>query len=118
MTCGHVCGFCDRKVKVTSATVEGSSPNDTLQLQIPNMNLRQNDRLGLIMATNLPSEANAQPVTVKVGNSDPIPVQTKTGNVLRADQISCRRVYRVVYGDDPEHLTMVHYLRESQGSNE
>lgn len=35
------------------------------------------------------------------------PVYTRTGNLLRADQIRCRRVYPIIFGSDPNHFSML-----------
>lgn len=116
MTCGHVCGFCNKRVIASSASIEGVAPDDTLQIQAPAVNLRQNERLNLITAFSIPSGANTQPVTIQFGTSAPIPIQTKTGNVMRADQLYSRKVYRVIYGDDPGHLILERFIPESKGS--
>lgn len=115
MTYGHVCGFCNKRVIANSATIEGDEPNQTLQLQAPSLGLKQNDRLTLITAFTIPSGAGTIPVTVQFGNNNPIPIQTRTGNVMRADQLSSRKAYRVVYGDDPSHLTLECYIKKSAG---
>lgn len=35
------------------------------------------------------------------------PVYTRTGNLLRADQIRCRRVYPIIFGNDPNHFSLL-----------
>lgn len=35
------------------------------------------------------------------------PIYTRTGNLLRADQIRCRRVYPIIFGNDPNHFSLL-----------
>lgn len=54
----------------------------------------------------LPSGANTLPVQIQIGTTV-YPVYTRTGNLLRADQIRCRRVYPIIFGSDPNHFSML-----------
>lgn len=49
---------------------------------------------------------NTLPVQIQIGTTV-YPVYTRTGNLLRADQIRCRRVYPIIFGSDPNHFSML-----------
>lgn len=55
---------------------------------------------------NLPEGANTLPVQISIGGTT-YPVYTRTGNLLRADQIRCRRVYPIIFGNDPNHFSLL-----------
>lgn len=59
-----------------------------------------------LLAQSLPSGANTLPVQIQIGTTV-YPVYTRTGNLLRADQIRCRRVYPIIFGSDPNHFSML-----------
>lgn len=59
-----------------------------------------------MLAQSLPSGANTLPVQIQIGTTV-YPVYTRTGNLLRADQIRCRRVYPIIFGSDPNHFSML-----------
>lgn len=63
-------------------------------------------RFCLVLAQSLPSGANTLPVQIQIGTTV-YPVYTRTGNLLRADQIRCRRVYPIIFGSDPNHFSML-----------
>lgn len=113
MACNHVCGLCNKKLKTTTITIEEDEANQTLQLAVPQTTTRQNNKFCLIIANNIPSGAGTIPVTVSIGGAAAIPVYTKTGNILRADQIKSRKSYRIIFGDDPAHFILECYIPES-----
>lgn len=47
-----------------------------------------------------------QRVQISIGGTT-YPVYTRTGNLLRADQIRCRRVYPIIFGNDPNHFSLL-----------
>lgn len=63
-------------------------------------------RFCLVLAQSLPSGANTLPVQIQIGTTV-YPVYTRTGNLLRADQIRCRRVYPIIFGNDPNHFSLL-----------
>lgn len=63
-------------------------------------------RFCLVLAQNLPEGANTLPVQISIGGTT-YPVYTRTGNLLRADQIRCRRVYPIIFGNDPNHFSLL-----------
>lgn len=79
------------------AKTQGIDPKQTLT------NLK---RFCLVLAQSLPSGANTLPVQIQIGTTV-YPVYTRTGNLLRADQIRCRRVYPIIFGSDPNHFSML-----------
>lgn len=51
-------------------------------------------------------ESNANVTSIQPNTSD-AKSSTRTGNLLRADQIRCRRVYPIIFGNDPNHFSLL-----------
>lgn len=83
------CNRCDRFIKSSSITTTSTNLVITLSTTPTLTNLK---RFCLVLAQSLPSGANTLPVQIQIGTTV-YPVYTRTGNLLRADQIRCRRVY-------------------------
>lgn len=49
---------------------------------------------------------NMNQLQISIGGTT-YPVYTRTGNLLRADQIRCRRVYPIIFGNDPNHFSLL-----------
>jgi len=100
--------MCELTIKSTSIAMSGSQ----LVITIPAVTLTNHQRFRLILCQNIPTAAAVSQVILAT------PTQTmnmfvRTGNYLRADQIRCRRVYEMVYGTDPLHVSMICPLRRS-----
>lgn len=94
---------CDRFIKSSSITTTSTNLVITLSTTPTLTNLK---RFCLVLAQSLPSGANTLPVQIQIGTTV-YPVYTRTGNLLRADQIRCRRVYPIIFGSDPNHFSML-----------
>lgn len=99
------CKCCDRFLKSSSLTVTENAllvnveSNETVNL----VNLR---RYCLLIVQNLPTGSNTLPVEISINNVN-YPVYTRSGNLLRADQLRCRRLYPIIYGTDPVHFSLL-----------
>ena len=96
------CNRCDRFIKSSSITTTSTNLVITLSTTPTLTNLKR----FLVLAQSLPSGANTLPVQIQIGTTV-YPVYTRTGNLLRADQIRCRRVYPIIFGSDPNHFSML-----------
>lgn len=97
------CNRCDRFIKSSSITASSSDVIITISSAPTLTNLK---RFCLVLAQNLPEGANTLPVQISIGGTT-YPVYTITGNLLRADQIRCRRVYPIIFGNDPNHFSLL-----------
>ena len=100
--------MCELTIKSTSIAMSGNQ----LIITVPAVTLTNHQRFRLILCQNIPTTAAVSQVILAT------PTQTmnmfvRTGNYLHADQIRCRRVYEMVYGTDPFHVSMVCPLRRS-----
>lgn len=77
------CNRCDRFIKSSSITTTSTNLVITLSTTPTLTNLK---RFCLVLAQSLPSGANTLPVQIQIGTTV-YPVYTRTGNLLRADQI-------------------------------
>lgn len=93
----------DRFIKSSSITASSSDVIITISSAPTLTNLK---RFCLVLAQNLPEGANTLPVQISIGGTT-YPVYTRTGNLLRADQIRCRRVYPIIFGNDPNHFSLL-----------
>ena len=62
-------------------------------------------KFDLVLCQNIPAGASTSEVVVTDGLTDLI-AYNLSGNLLRADQIRCRRCYPMIYGNDKEHVSM------------
>lgn len=97
------CNRYDRFIKSSSITASSSDVIITISSAPTLTNLK---RFCLVLAQNLPEGANTLPVQISIGGTT-YPVYTRTGNLLRADQIRCRRVYPIIFGNDPNHFSLL-----------
>lgn len=105
MSCNIKCKNCDRKLISTSVSIVGTAPNQMLTITVPNQTFTNLERRCLIIAQSLPAGSNNLPVVIQSGTTT-IPLKVRTGNNLRADQIRCRRRYKIIYGNDPVHFSL------------
>lgn len=100
--------MCELTIKSTSIAMSGSQ----LVITIPAVTLTNHQRFRLILCQNIPTNAAVSQV-ILVTPTQTMNMFVRTGNYLRADQIRCRRVYEMVYGTDPTHVSMICPLRRS-----
>lgn len=105
MSCNRNCRNCERRLISTSVEVTGVAPNQVLTITVPSQTFTNLERRCLVIAQSLPAGANNLPVVIKSGATI-IPLRVRTGNNLRADQIRCRRRYKIIYGNDPVHFSL------------
>ena len=105
MSCNGKCRNCERRLISTSVEVTGTAPNQVLAITVPSQTFTNLERRCLVIAQSLPAGANNLPVVINSGE-DTIPLLVRTGNNLRADQIRCRRRYKIIYGNDPVHFSL------------
>lgn len=97
------CRCCDRFLKSSSITVGATSVVITVE---SNATLNNLDRFCLLLTQNLPVGSNTLPVEITI-SSTTYPMYTRSGNLLRADQLRCRKLYPVIFGTDPNHFSLV-----------
>lgn len=98
------CKNCDRFLKSSSIAVSGTNLLITVE---SNVDLENMKRFCLLLAQPIPTGSNTNQVYLSVNGTN-YPVFTRSGNYLRADQIRCRKLYPVVYGNDPVHFSLIH----------
>lgn len=96
------------EIKSTAIAVSGS----TLQITIPTVTLTNNQHFRLYLCQSIPSTAGVMPVQI-VSGSSVINVMLRTGNYMRADQLKCHKGLDLVYGNDPVHISMLHFVKPS-----
>lgn len=70
------------------------------------------EEFNLILCQSIPQNAGISQVFLTNG-AQTIPLNVKTGNYLRADQLRCRNCYPMVYGNNPVHASMEICLKRS-----
>lgn len=95
---------CNRIVRTTGITVGGSFVRLLVPYPVDGVDL---SLLKLIICQEFPNNADSLPVLIEFSNGTTIPVNNKNGNVLRADQIRCSRVYVFDLDLDPVHYTIL-----------
>lgn len=106
--CDKSCFRCNRLVTSTSIVISGGKVIINVPTPSPIVN---NKQYCLVIAQSLPTGSGTLPVSLCWANGTVVPVNSKNGNYLRADQITCRRKYRIVYGNDPVHYSLVHDIK-------
>lgn len=103
------CTRCDRYLKSSSITVS----SDTLTILIvPQINLVNLRRYCLLLAQSIPENAGTAQVKITI-NGFTYPIYTRSGNFLRADELRCRKIYPVIYGNDPNHFSLINCVPKS-----
>lgn len=104
MTCICNCSY-PLTVKSTSVVLSGGN----LVILVSGLNLAtlSNEQLlNVIVCQNIPTGATTEQVYLSDSTTN-LPIRVKTtGNNLRADQLKCRTVYKMIYGSDTAHLTL------------
>ncbi len=104
MTC-----FCDVNcpIVVKSSSIEMSGGNLVITTPLVNLaNMPNLQKIDLILCQCLPSDAGTAQVYLSDGTNT-VPVNVETGNYLHADQLKCRRRYRMIYGNNPVHVSLL-----------
>lgn len=95
---------CVKTYKTSAVTLTGGS----LYLTIPGIQfatLPNYTKLDVIICQSIPAGANTAQVFLSDGTTN-VEARTVSGNYLRADQITCRKCYPFVFGNDPVHVSL------------
>lgn len=104
--------YCSRRLITKASEIIGEGDEAKLVFHVSEQGFVNLTKRNLIIAQALPQGSDALPVFIKSGD-ELIPVLVKTGNFLRADQLKTRRSYPVIYGNDPIHFSLEHYVPRS-----
>lgn len=99
MTCN-----CVKTYKTSAVTLTGGE----LYLTIPGIQfntLPNYTDLNIIICQTIPAGANTSQVFLSDGITN-VEARNLSGNYLRADEITCRKQYRFVFGNDPVHVSL------------
>lgn len=99
MTCN-----CVKTYKTSAVTLTGGD----LYLTIPGIQfntLPNYTDLNVIICQSIPAGANTAQVFLSDGITN-VEARNLSGNYLRADEITCRKQYRFVFGNDPVHVSL------------
>lgn len=80
----------------------------TLTITIPGVSFNTLPNLtnfNLVLCQSLPAGSSTAQVVLNDGTTT-VNAFNISGNYLRADQIRCRKCYPMVYGNDPQHVSM------------
>lgn len=95
---------CVKTYKTSAVTLTGGN----LYLTIPGIQfntLPNYTELNVIICQSIPAGANTDQVFLSDGITN-VEARSLSGNYLRADQITCRKQYRFVFGNDPVHVSL------------
>ena len=95
---------CVKTYKTSAVTLTGAD----LYLTIPGIQfntLPNYTDLNVIICQSIPTGANTAQVFLSDGITN-VEARNLSGNYLRADEITCRKQYRFVFGNDPVHVSL------------
>lgn len=95
---------CVKTYRTSAVTLTGGDLYLTLQ-GIQFNTLPNYTNLNVVICQPLPVGANTSQVFLSDGITN-VEVRNVSGNYLRADEITCRNCYRMVYGNDPVHASL------------
>lgn len=95
---------CVKTYKTSSVTLTGGN----LYLTIPGIQfntLPNYTDFNVIICQSIPAGANTAQVFLSDGITN-VEARNLSGNYLRADEITCRKCYEMVFGNDPVHVSL------------
>lgn len=95
---------CVKTYKTSAVTLTGGE----LYLTIPGIQfntLPNYTDLNIIICQTIPAGANTSQVFLSDGITN-VEARNLSGNYLRADEITCRKQYSFVFGNDPVHVSL------------
>lgn len=95
---------CVKTYKTSAVTLTGGS----LYLTIPGIQfntLSNYTNLNVAICQSIPTGANTAQVYLSDGITN-VEVRNLSGNYLRADEITCRKCYPMIFGNDPVHASL------------
>lgn len=103
-------------ITLHSTSIEYNTTSGNLVITVPTIdlsNLSNYQKLNVILCQPIPSTGTAPaPVTLSDGTNS-LTILVSTGNYLRADQIKSGRCYKMIYGNDPDHLSLLYRVPRS-----
>lgn len=93
----------------TSITYNSTSGN--LVITVPTIdlaNMTNLQKLNIILCQAIPSTGSAPAPVVLSDGTNSLTILVVTGNYLRADEIKSGRCYKMIYGNDPQHLSLLY----------
>lgn len=88
MFCKNKCSLCKHIIFISEVADAG----DSIQLNLPDMTIGNNDKLCFIITETLPQTNTPVPV-ILIANGDKVPYISKSGNYVYSDQIQARTLY-------------------------
>lgn len=88
MICTNKCHNCPNIIYISNPTIA----KDTLELQLPNENIQNNQMLCFVITGKLPLSETPLPVKIIVNNTQ-FSFVSKSGNYVYSDQLISRRLY-------------------------
>ena len=95
---------CVKTYKTSAVTLTGGE----LYLTIPGIQfntLPNYTDFNVIICQSIPAGANTAQVFLSDGITN-VEARNLSGNYLRADEITCRKCYEMVFGNDPVHVSL------------
>lgn len=95
---------CVKTYKTSAVTLTGGN----LYLTIPGIQfntLPNYTDFNVIICQSIPAGANTAQVFLSDGIKN-VEARNLSGNYLRADEITCRKCYEMVFGNDPVHVSL------------
>ncbi len=90
-------------VKTTNVAIDGN----LLILTIPSITLVADAEYTLRICQDIPEGAGVNRVKIKHNGTD-YNFLVRTGNYVRADQLKTRKEYPTVFGNSPDHFSMLY----------
>lgn len=92
-------------VAYNAATADAAS---NLLITLPNVTLTNGQVFTLDICQSIPEiPSGDNPQVMLVINSSPYPVYLQMGNYVRGNSLKCRRRLTMVFGTDPNHMTVL-----------
>lgn len=103
--CNNQCNCCKNLVKSTSLVL---SAGKTLTVNIPTPATIENGKeFCLVICQSIPTVATTEQVVLRWANGTIVNLNSLSGNYVRADQLKCRKRYKIKFGSDPVHYSLV-----------
>lgn len=97
------CSTCCKLIRSICVTLG----DGTLDITIPPVSFRNKERRCLSVCIPFPEiPPGTNPQLRLIDGSEILACYTKIGNLARASNIGCDRLWGIVFGDDPNHITI------------
>lgn len=103
--CNYNCNSCNKIVRSTSLVLV---VGETLTVNIPTPSpIANGEEYCLIICQSIPANATTEQVVLCWANGTIVNLNSLSGNYVRADQLKCRKRYKIKFGSDPVHYSLV-----------